>query len=605
MDVVLKVTGGPHAGREFVFKEHEVFIVGRGSSAHFRLPAKDRFFSRSHFMIEFNPPLCRLVDLGSRNGTFVNKEKIDQVDLKNGDVIWGGQTRISVVIRGAANGVQTSTPIEDDVADEQVKLSMESFIDDGDGESMLLSLLDDESEFDADYAITASQFIGSEPADDEVEIESVTDVPQIQPLYQDDDGPISLNDSDERIPVYVGADDDEAPIPLADVPDDDDEVSPPDDDGPLPVDFLDDLDDDEPLVVEVPADDDAPLPIHANDEEIVNQSELPSASTSTESAIASPGDGSGKRCLICPNLATGRQADEDQVLSQLCTSCRHQVAEQSQMCPGYRLVKHAGKTKLGDSYLAIQEKHCVPAAVKVIEPEGSDPQEVKRFLREAEILRPLKNPHIARFFDSQTSDGLLFLATEYVVGVPIIESIKQHNKPMSAEQTIKLGSELLSALAYAHSLGVVHRDINPKNVLLVEDGKKTTIKLADFGLARLYESSKLSGLTLTNQFSGTPAFLSPDQIMGFRDSRPTVDQYAAAATLYYMLTRQFVHDFPTNVGKQLSIILHDKVVPLRNRNENIPAALAEVIEKGLAKEPKDRYANMNAFRDALIACAKA
>src|SRR3954453_15893072 len=99
MEIRLAVIEGPHQGRSFTFDGHETFIVGRSWYAHFRLPVKDKCFSRNHFMAEVNPPSCRLMDLGSTNGTFVNGKKVGAIDLKDGDLIKGGQTvpRASIV----------------------------------------------------------------------------------------------------------------------------------------------------------------------------------------------------------------------------------------------------------------------------------------------------------------------------------------------------------------------------------------------------------------------------------------------------------------------------------------------------------------------------
>ena len=105
MQVTLTVTDGPHLGRVFTFREHDNFIVGRAACAHFRLPLKDKYFSRVHFMVEVNPPSCRLVDMGSTNGTRVNGRKVTKADLKDGDRIKGGETGISVAIE---EGVDSS-----------------------------------------------------------------------------------------------------------------------------------------------------------------------------------------------------------------------------------------------------------------------------------------------------------------------------------------------------------------------------------------------------------------------------------------------------------------------------------------------------------------
>src|SRR5208282_2667762 len=92
MRIILTVTAGPHKGQEFTFDRHDTFLVGRSKHAHFQLLSKDKYFSRVHFMMEVNPPQCRLIDMGSRNGTYVNGERVLAADLKDGDQIRAGHT---------------------------------------------------------------------------------------------------------------------------------------------------------------------------------------------------------------------------------------------------------------------------------------------------------------------------------------------------------------------------------------------------------------------------------------------------------------------------------------------------------------------------------
>src|SRR4051794_1489262 len=105
MRVTLTVTDGPHEGRTFAFEQHDNFLVGRGSRAHFRLRTRDKYFSRYHFLVEVNPPQCRLLDLNSRNGTFVNDARVEQADLRDGDIVKAGRT----VLRLAVDVGQEST----------------------------------------------------------------------------------------------------------------------------------------------------------------------------------------------------------------------------------------------------------------------------------------------------------------------------------------------------------------------------------------------------------------------------------------------------------------------------------------------------------------
>ena len=109
--MTLTVTDGPHTGQVFSFREHDTFIVGRSKDAHFRLPFKDKTFSRFHFMIEVNPPCCRLIDMASRNGTRVNGRKVSVIDLGDGDTIRGGRTTLTVSIRPDPDRPESSSEV--------------------------------------------------------------------------------------------------------------------------------------------------------------------------------------------------------------------------------------------------------------------------------------------------------------------------------------------------------------------------------------------------------------------------------------------------------------------------------------------------------------
>src|SRR5262245_52005075 len=109
MRLTLTITDGPHRGRTFSFEGHDTFLVGRSPEAHFRLPEGDPYFSRVHFLVEVNPPLCRLVDMNSRNGTQVNGKGTLVADLHDGDEIRAGHTTLRVSFDQAAAGAVPRT----------------------------------------------------------------------------------------------------------------------------------------------------------------------------------------------------------------------------------------------------------------------------------------------------------------------------------------------------------------------------------------------------------------------------------------------------------------------------------------------------------------
>jgi serine/threonine-protein kinase len=147
--------------------------------------------------------------------------------------------------------------------------------------------------------------------------------------------------------------------------------------------------------------------------------------------------------------------------------------------------------------------------------------------------------------------------------------------------------------------------VKPANVLIKKDEKPYHVKVADFGLARVYEASELSGLTIENTWGGTIEFMPPEQITHFRDVRPEADQYSAAATLYNLLTGQFVHDQRGDLGGRLDRILHEDAVPILSRRPDLPPALAKIIHRALEREPRRRYPDVGAFRGELLQFADA
>ncbi len=161
---------------------------------------------------------------------------------------------------------------------------------------------------------------------------------------------------------------------------------------------------------------------------------------------------------------------------------------------------------------------------------------------------------------------------------------------------------MLEALDHAHTreTPVVHRDIKPANILLEKEGGRIRrAKLADFGLARVYEESQLSGLTRMNDMGGTPGYMPPEQITNFREAKPPADQYSAAATLYHMVSGRQVYDMPVQFSDLLPMILNEPPVPLLARDPSLPRDLADVIHKALSRRPADRFPDARAFRKAL------
>jgi serine/threonine-protein kinase len=255
---------------------------------------------------------------------------------------------------------------------------------------------------------------------------------------------------------------------------------------------------------------------------------------------------------------------------------------------------------MGVVHLARRESDGATVAIKTIAPAiAGTTGTVARFLREAAVLRRLEHPNIVRFEQMGHSDGRLFFVMEYVSGVHADGLLKRRGGPLPVRTAVALTGQALEALAYAHDLGFVHRDIKPRNVLVGRVDGRPMVKVTDFGLARIYLTSPLSGLTFTGETSGTSGFMAPEQITDFRGVKPAADQYGAGAMLYYLLTGKRVYDFPPQLQRQLLMVLQEDPIPIRDRRAEIPTELAAIVHRALARKPEDRFPDVRALSDAL------
>jgi pSer/pThr/pTyr-binding forkhead associated (FHA) protein len=413
MKVILNVTEGPHQGRLFEFTEHDTFIVGRSKDAHFRLLLKDKTFSRFHFMLEINPPSCRMLDMASTNGTFVNGKRVTTAELKSGDVILAGKSVLSVTVQA------------EDAPPEPIPESIVSAVQ--------------------------------------------TKVPRVETQFR------MKTDEPDGGPVI-------RPLPLL---------------------------------------------------------------------------------------------------------------------PGYRIEKEIGRGGMGAVYLAHDADGQAVAIKTVIPAVSGTTGVVARFLREASILRQLEHPRIIRFLSLGHAEGQLYFVMDYAPGTDGSRLVKRRG-PRPIRQAVQIACQALEGLAYAHGKGFVHRDIKPHNLLLTKLNGGFQVKVADFGLARIYHNSPMSGLTMTGQVGGTIHYMPPEQVLDFREAKPSADQYSLAATLYFLLTGKTTHDYPTEVRKALLQILHHDPIPIRSRRPDIPESLAAIIHRAIDRDPRKRFRDANRLLSALV-----
>jgi serine/threonine protein kinase len=388
MRVILTVIAGPHQkGLEFAFDKHDTFLVGRSRHAHFQLPAMDKYFSRVHFMMEVNPPQCRLIDMGSHNGTYVNGEKVLTADLKDGDEIRAGHTVLRVRVVMHAAEIPTVTHYEP------------------------------------------------------------SGLPQV---------------------------------------------------------------------------------------------------------------------------------------------------------PGFQLGSELGRGAMGVTYLGRRVSDPTPLAIKVVQPSfQATAAQTADFLQAARFLTQLDHPHIVRVREVGVCPSGFYFASDHVAGDNVTQRL-QRDGPTSLKRTIRWANHFLQALQYAHAKHFIHRDIKPSNVLITEQDGKEIVKLSDYGLARVYQSAPFSGLSLTAAMLDNASFIPPEVLFSYQEVNPFADQYSAAAIVYHLLTGAQLLEIPKEVHRRFSTLLRRQSIPIRERREDVPAPLADVIHRALARTPQQRFPTIGDFRKALI-----
>ena len=256
----------------------------------------------------------------------------------------------------------------------------------------------------------------------------------------------------------------------------------------------------------------------------------------------------------------------------------------------YKVVRELGRGAMGVVYLAVHPSLGRQMALKVMARElAGDPEFLERFRREGEAAARLRHPNIVQVFDFAHRDGLYFIAMEYL-GDKTLKDLLQDDGEQSVETSCRMLDELLSALALAHTKGIVHRDIKPANVMLTDDGP---IALTDFSIARMKESSKL---TQTGAIVGTPEYMAPEQFDGTWDARS--DLYAAGIVFYELLTglSPFRSATMTEVMRKQLLTVPD---PPAMVNSRVPVAISQVVSRALEKDPEARPQSADEMREAI------
>jgi hypothetical protein len=278
---------------------------------------------------------------------------------------------------------------------------------------------------------------------------------------------------------------------------------------------------------------------------------------------------------------------------------------------GYAIERELGRGGMGAVYLARHERTGERVALKVMLPKVALNEDAKqRFLRETENTRALKHPNIVELKDGGCSNGTFFFTLEFCDGGSVDQLMRARGGRLPIDEAIEITFQALDGLEYAHAAelrpaaggaparGVVHRDLKPQNIFLSTSGGSRTVKVADFGLAKAFDTAGLSGLTCTGSAAGTPQLMPRQQVINFKYARPEVDVWAMAASLYWMLTGVVPRDFPR--GKDpWQVVLQSDPVPIRNRDPGLPRKLADVLDQALTDRTGLCFKSATELRRAL------
>jgi len=266
----------------------------------------------------------------------------------------------------------------------------------------------------------------------------------------------------------------------------------------------------------------------------------------------------------------------------------------------YQIVVRVGRGGMARVYKAYQESLDRHVAIKVLHGHLAGEEDfVKRFEREATAMARLRHPHIVQVYDYDLAYELYYIVMEFIEGptlkAEISERLKRRDSEKESiftlEEIVRIFGTLADAIDYAHSRGMIHRDLKPGNIMFTEDGQ---VLLTDFGLARMIYAS---GHTQTGALSGTPAYMSPEQVEGKRvDERS--DVYSLGVLLYELLTGQIPFSAETSYAI-MSRHVTDKAPSLLEAGVELPDGIDIAVQTALRKDPDDRYQNAGEFADAL------
>lgn len=330
----------------------------------------------------------------------------------------------------------------------------------------------------------------------------------------------------------------------------------------------------------------------------------------------------GRRCEVCggsvpggddaPGICEKCQGDPMKVLMHLMNMARQGHGDAVHIS-GYRNIKLLGEGGMGQVWLVEEEATGQQMALKLMLPKASADTNCRNmFIREAMLATQLKHDNIVRHHKFGQAGDTYFILMELCEEGSVDKLIERNGGKLNIDLATKITLQVLDGLNYAHNAtviaqlkkekvqtsGIIHRDFKPANIFLRGSGKNLSAKIADFGLAKTFETAGLSGHTSTGGLAGTPVFMPRQQIIDFKYSKPDVDVWAVAASYYFMLTGQYPKSF-TKGKNPFSVALNERAIPICERNPAVPQRLAEVINTALIETPGIGFKSAADFKKSM------
>lgn len=254
---------------------------------------------------------------------------------------------------------------------------------------------------------------------------------------------------------------------------------------------------------------------------------------------------------------------------------------------GHRIDAVLGRGGMGIVFKAENLELSRTVALKIINPAlAQDESFLRRFRAEARALAQIHHPNIVIVYDFRSFDMGFYISMEYVDG-PTLADHFEENGPIPWKEGVYLTKQMLSAFHYAHSCGVIHRDIKPRNILLA---KNNVVKITDFGLAKiLQEGKRTTDTTVTMATGGTIHYMPPEQIRGLRNVDHRGDIFSLGMTIYEAIAGVLPFEKNASGYTIQKMIVEEQFPDIRKRDSSVPRQLAKIIMRALEKEPHKRF----------------